>query len=194
VRDDDYSQDIDNDMRRMIRHKVNQLIASAAFRRQDKDDLEQDIIVRVLQSLRSFDPNKGYRNKFIKAVIERHVANIFRNKWAAKRDPRRVGSLSKTIKLSEDEQCDLSECIGQRELDARRHYHPRSEEEQAQLAQDLADVIARLPENLRELAELLKTKYISEIARDKGIPRTTLRESVRRLRRRFEDTGLGKYL
>lgn len=127
-------------------------------------------------------------------MIERHTANILRNKQAAKRDHRRISSLNVTINIDDDETAELAQAISQRELNARRGCHPRSDEELAHHAQDMAEVMATLPDELRELAERLKTQNVSEVARDIGIPRTTLHESVRHLRRRFESTGLKEFL
>ncbi|MCX7428988.1 MAG: hypothetical protein NTW96_25600 [Planctomycetia bacterium] len=55
-------------------------------------------------------------------------------------------------------------------------------------------MMVTLPDRLRDLAERLKSQTISKIARDIGVPRTTLNESVRRLRQRFENGGLKDYL
>lgn len=191
---DDYEEKLDRFTHGIIRRKINQLVGRAGFIRQDRDDLQQDLFLRVLQSLPSFNSRRGHRNKFITAVVERHVANILRNKRAEKRDHRRIGSLNVMVRIGEDETTELAETIGQRELDARRGRHPRSQEELAQLAQDMAEVIAKLPEELRDLAERMKTQSVAEIARDMGIPRTTLHESVRRLRQRFEKAGLKHYV
>ena len=115
-------------------------------------------------------------------------------KRAMKRDHRRVSSLHVMVDIGEEDRIEMTQNISQRELDAQRGRHPRSDEELAQLVQDLAEAMAKLPDKLRELAERLKTETVSEIARDKGIARTTLNESVRRLRRRFENAGLKEYL
>jgi DNA-directed RNA polymerase specialized sigma24 family protein len=144
--------------------------------------------------LPSFDPNQAHRNKFITTVVERYVANILRDKRAGKRDHRRVSSLNVMIDVADEGPIELGETIGQRELDAQRGRYPRSDEELAQLVGDMADVMAKLPDELRDLAERLKTQTVSEIARDMGVPRTTLNESVRRLRRRFESAGLKDYV
>lgn len=157
---DDYEEKIDRFTRGIIRRKVRQLIGRAGFRRQDSEDIEHDFILRVLQSLPSFDPSKAHRNAFITAVVERYAANILRNKQAAKRDHRRISSLHVMINVGEDETTELAQTISQRELNARRGCCPRSDEELAQLVQDMAEVMAKLPDELRDLAERLKTQTL----------------------------------
>ena len=71
---------------------------------------------------------------------------------------------------------------------------PREEQELCELAQDVADIVAGLPPELRELAEALKTESISQIARRTGLPRRTINARVRQLRERLERAGLKNYL
>lgn len=191
---DEINEKIDRFTRGIIRRKTSQIIGRAGFTHQDRDDLQQELVLRVLQSLPSFDPDQAHRNVFVTTVIERYVRNVLRNKRAGKRDHRRISSLNVMIDGTDDGPIELAQTISQRELDARRNRNPRSDEELAHLAQDMTEVIATLPTELRDLAERLKTQNVSEIARDMGIPRTTLHESVRRLRRRFERAGLKGYL
>jgi RNA polymerase sigma-70 factor (ECF subfamily) len=178
----------------IIRKKVRQIIGCAGFKKQDRDDLEQELIARLLQSLKSFDPDVAHRKSFVTAVVERAVATILRDAQAEKRDPRRIGSLHVLVEVSDDGSTELAETIGDREYNARRCRDPRSAEDLAQLASDLADVVAALPAELCDLAERLKSHSIAEIARDLGVPRTTLNDTVRRLRQRFEQAGLRAYL
>ena len=70
--------------RGIIRRKVKQLIGVAGFTKQDREDLEQELFARVLQSPPKFDPDQARSNKFVTTVVERYVANILRNKWAAR--------------------------------------------------------------------------------------------------------------
>jgi DNA-binding NtrC family response regulator len=58
---------------------------------------------------------------------------------------------------------------------------------------DVEEVIERLPKDLRTFAIRLKSQNVSEIARKTAVSRTTLNESVKRLRRRFERAGLKDY-
>jgi len=180
--------------RGIIRRKVRQLIGRAGFTQQDREDLEQDLFVRVLQSLPRFNPDVAHRNKFITTVVERYVANILRNKRAEKRDHRGVVSLNVMIEITEEGPTELAQTIGDRELDVRFGRDCRSEEELTQLTIDLADVIATLPEYWQTLLELRKTRTMRQVADKLGVPRTTLNDWMRRIRQRFEKAGMKDYL
>ena len=43
---------------------------------------------------------------------------------------------------------------------------------------DIAEVVARLPDDLRDLCQRLQRDSISQVARDLGVPRSTLYASV----------------
>lgn len=191
---DDFNETIDRFTRGIVRRKVQQLIGRAGFTSQDREDLEQQLLARVLESLVSFEPKRAHRNRFITAVVERYVANVLRNKRAAKRDYRRISSLNVTIETGGETAVELAQLIDQQQLDPRHGRHPRSAGELVELVLDVAEVLDDLPHDLRDLAERLKSQTVSQIARETCVPRTTLYESVRRLRRRFERAGLKEYL
>lgn len=178
----------------IVKRKVRQIIGRAGYTKQDREDLEQELIARLLQSLKSFDPEIAHRKSFVTAVVERAVASILRDAKAEKRDHRRIGSLHVLIQVAGDGPTELAGTIGERECNARRCRDPRSVEDLAQLSDDLAAAVALLPAELRELAERLKAESISAIARESDTPRTTLNDKVRRLRQRFEQAGLRDYL
>ena len=87
---------------------------------------------------------------------------------------------------------------GPQEIDARSRRRfgrqRRTDEDLVQLAIDLADVIATLPESWQTLLELRKTKTMSEVANEMGVPRTTLNDRIRRIRQRFENAAMRDYL
>ena len=174
----------DRFIRGIIRRKIKQLIGRAGFTRDDCDDLEQEMLARVLQSLPQFDPNRAHRNRFVTTVVERYVANILRNKRAEKRDFRRICSIDHIATLD-----------GKRSTEVMDHCRVvRDQEELTQLAIDVADLLAELPDHLRSLAERLKMNSISAIARETAVPRTTLYGQIHRLRQVFESKGLSEYL
>jgi RNA polymerase sigma-70 factor (ECF subfamily) len=184
----------DRFIRGIIRRKVKQLIGRAGFTMQDREDLEQELFARVLQSLPRFNPDQAHRNKFVTTVVERYVANILRNKQAEKRDHRRITSLNVMIEITDDGLTELVQTIGDRELDYRLGRQRRSEDELVQLALDLASVMATLPDDWRTFLERRKSQTMADIARELGVPRTTLNDWMRRIRKRFEKAGMQDYL
>jgi DNA-directed RNA polymerase specialized sigma24 family protein len=116
-----------------------------------------------------------------------------RDRFAAKRDFRRVGSLHQSVHTDEG-QAELGQTVSQEEQDARQGRSARSKTEQTELALDMAEMIARLPEDKQELARLLPHHSVTEIARQQGVPRSTLQGRIRQLRQLFDRAGLREYL
>lgn len=164
----------------IIRRKVRLLVSRAGFTKQDRQDLEQELVLRLLQSLDLFDPEQAHPNVFITTVIERAVAMILRERRAKKRDSGVVRSFDQA-KAKDGSTAEPAD--------------PRGDnQERYDLASDLAEVLAQLPDDLRALAERLKGQSVSQAARELGVPRTTLQRQVERLRKTFEDAGLRIYL
>ena len=178
----------------IIRRKVGQLIGRYGFKEQDREQLEQELTLRLLNSLRSFDPKQSHRNAFVTTIVERNVATIIRDRQAEKRDDRNVSSLNVTCRNGEFGPVELAQLIGQSEVDAQRGRQTRTHEQVVDLGNDIADIVARLPADLRDLAEQLKTKSLVQIARETGVTRASLRKHFDQLREIFEKAGLRLHL
>lgn len=179
---------------RLIRRKSRQLVGRAGFTRSDRPDIEQELARKLLAQMALFDAEQGHWYVFVTTVVERHAANILRNKRAEKRDHRRETSLNTIVDRDDNGPVFLGDLIGQREYDARCHRCTRDEAEQTELAADLANVLATLSDDVRDLAERLMYASASEIARETAVPRSTLQRRMERIRRAFEDAGLRNYL
>jgi RNA polymerase sigma-70 factor (ECF subfamily) len=175
---DEHLQPIDPAVRELIRRKAGQLIGRAGLTPQDRDDLEQKLVLHLLRRLP--DGARAYPEALVLAVLFRYAANILRAGRAAKRDSRRARPLggSGDVPAGGD----------------RRRPAVRTDEEWAELASDVADVLAGLPPDDRDLAERLMRQSKAAAARGLGVPRTTLYVALRRLRARFERAGLRGYL
>ena len=187
----DDNQKIDRFAKGIICRKARQIIGRAGFTAQDRDDIEQELVLRLLQRLPKFDPAKSHRNVFVTTVIERSVASILRDRQAEKRDHRRVTSLNVMIDINDEGPVEMSETISE---DARRPGPDRTAEELTQLRVDVAEVVDDLPPRLRDLAERLKVGSKSEVARDLGLPPTTILRWLERLRRGSEKADLKKLI
>jgi RNA polymerase sigma-70 factor (ECF subfamily) len=191
---EEFNQKLDRFTHGIVRRKVKQLIGRAGFTQQDREDLEQELLLRVLQSLPSFDPKQAHRNKFVTAVVERHVATILRNKRAEKRNDQLVASINVTVEVEGLGAVELAQTVSEDELAARLGRKRRSAEDLANLALDIAAVIAAMPKEWQELAERRKTQSMQEISDALGIPRTTLNETMQLITARFKRAGLREYL
>jgi RNA polymerase sigma-70 factor (ECF subfamily) len=191
---EEFNQKLDRFTHGIVRRKVKQLIGRAGFTQQDREDLEQELLLRVLQSLPSFDPKQAHRNKFVTAVVERHVATILRNKRAEKRNDQLVASINVTVEVEGLGAVELAQTVSEDELAARLGRKRRSAEDLANLALDIAAVIAAMPKEWQELAERRKTQSMQEISDALGIPRTTLNETMQLITGRFKRAGLREYL
>ncbi len=178
----------------IIKRKAKQLVGSAGFKSQDIEDLEQDLMLRLIQGLQSFDPEIAHQKSFVTAIVERAVATILRDAQAGKRDCGDQQSLEVLVEMTGESPTRLSNTIGDREHNRRRGRHPRTAEELQSLSSDLAAVIGSLPTDQQDLAEKLKSESIAGSARELGIPRTTLNDAVRRLQTRFMQSHVDDHL
>jgi RNA polymerase sigma-70 factor, ECF subfamily len=156
---------IDPNTAAFIRRKASQLIRQNRLANCDQDDLEQDLTLELLKRLPAFDPSKGKREPFVYVLLKNAAADLQRRLMCAR----------KCKQLGEQAIDDPAERL-------------------AELARDVESVLARLPDDLKAIAELLKNRSVSDAARELGIPRTTLNDRVRALRERFEKAGLRDYL
>ena len=62
------------------------------------------------------------------------------------------------------------------------------------MAADVATILADLPPQIADICERLKRDSISVVARDLGIPRSTLRDMLSTVRSRFESGNMREYL
>ena len=185
----------DRFIRSTIRRKIRQIIGSSSFDCQDSEDLEQEIYIRVAKSVEQFDEKVGHLYPFVCTLVQRHLSNLVRNKGRSKRGPSRIGSLSLMVNLPDGGSTELSQLIGEDDRNRRLGRESRlSEQDLTELRLDLAQEIAKLPEQWRHLLERRQTQSMSEIARDLNVPRTTLNDWMRHIRSRFEAVGLDKYL
>ncbi len=163
-------REIDPIAQNIIRRKARKLMRRGGFSSSDLPDLEQDLSLHLLQRMSAFDPRRGDWAVFVTVVITSWGAKLLRTRFAAKRDYRRNRPL----------------------LTASQSCQPGDDLEQLELLLDVQQALQRLPGDLRPIAERLQHITIAELACALGVPRTTLYEQIKRIRRRFQRMGLKK--
>jgi RNA polymerase sigma factor (sigma-70 family) len=177
----------------IIRRKARAL-SRAAVAFDDESDLAQELALAVLRSRPKFDPKRGTAAAFAAGVVDRRAVSLLRYAGAEKRCRRGVLSLNVEVLLDNEERVELAATISQQELDARTRAEHRSDEDVSDVSQDVEAILARVPQDDRELVRALKWRTVAEIARTAGVPRTTVQSRVFKYRQLFEDAGLRAYL
>lgn len=167
---------LDSFAKRLTCKKARMLVGKYGFTSSDRDDIEQELTLDLLQRSPKFDPQRCTARKFVVWVVRKKLYHLIR---ARLRDKRRkvfggksVECLSKNIEVGRPRGGDCDEAV------------------QRELALDVRSVLEQLPRSLRDVAERLQFDSISQVARDLGVPRSTLRSMLKKIRERFEAAGL----
>jgi RNA polymerase sigma factor (sigma-70 family) len=185
----------DNFVRSVINRQVGKLIAKSDFTHQDRSDLVQEVFVRATKSLRLYDPSVGHLYPYVCTVVQRHLANVVRDRSVVKRKTTGRVSLSKTVRGDDGGQVEMSQALHDQDQDRRLGRERRlGEQELNDLRMDLAAFMSKLPDKFQDLLLRRQTQSITEISRDIGIPRTTLNDWMLQIRKLFEEAGFERYL
>ncbi len=185
----------DNFVRSVINRHVGKLIAKSDFTQQDRSDLVQEVFVRATKSLRLYDPSVGHLYPYVCTVVQRHLANVVRDRSVVKRKTTGRVSLSKTVRGDDGGQVEMSQALHDQDQDRRLGRERRlGEQELNDLRMDLAAFMSKLPDKFQDLLRRRQTQSITEISRDIGIPRTTLNDWMLQIRKLFEEAGFERYL
>ncbi len=193
-----HCEGIDEYAVQIIKFKAKQLVGRVGLTDSDREDLEQEMILDLLQRLPKYDPARAQRNTFIARVVDHKIATIIEARKAGLRDYRLCRcSLDDRFEYGEYEDgfcIERMEIIDQEDYLMRTGKISRPPSELRDLSIDVRQAIEKLPPELRELCRRLDTDTVTEISRDTGIPRGTIYESIKKLRAIFEDAGLRDYL
>jgi RNA polymerase sigma-70 factor (ECF subfamily) len=144
-----------------IRWKARSLVGRAGLTRDDCPDMEQELAMRLFGPLRKFNSARCTRLSYAQLLIDRFAINLLRARRAAKRDGGPQSQLPD----------DLPEV---------------ADEAAVARALDWAAALEALPEELRRVAELMKTETVAGAARALGVSRDTVYARLDELRGRSE--------
>ena len=179
----------------LVQCKARQLVGKAGYAWHDIKDIEQDLIRDLLERLPKFDPAKATLNTFVDRVVGSKIVDLLRRRNAEIRNRgREAFSLNEEIE-TEDGSVEIIETVSQDEIDLRTGRYNRPAADRAHLQIDLNAVVAGLSPELRQVADMLRTASVAEVARELGIPRRTFREKhLAQLREVFAANRMDDYL
>lgn len=178
-----------------VRKRARQLAGKRGFQERDRDEIEQQLFLKLAKHLDAADPDSPKWKAFVAKTVSRQIASMIRDNGAEKRDRRRVQSINVVVAECDEGVVELGDTISENEARRHRGCCGRSEQDLTDLASDMEACLADLPdERYREFCERLKYDSIAQVARDMEIPRTTLNAWLSKIRERFEERGLRDYL
>ena len=180
---------------RYIQRKAKQLVGRARFTDSDRPEIEQDLRIALLERTPKFDPQVRHWNVFVTMVIEQQVATILESRRTQKCEhSQNITSLSVQVMGEDGEWTELGRTVGPEHREGVTGRVVRCDQDQSDLQLDLETVLSELPDEMRDLCQRLKNDSISQVARDLGIPRSTLNDRLKKLRAIFEEKGLSGFL
>lgn len=181
---------------KLIEHKARHLVGRAGYTEDDRPDIEGDLTLDLLRRLPKFDPSRASRNTFIARVVEHGVARLIERREAPMRDARRcTASLNDRIEDDEGKSVERGELIDQDTYLETIGQSAMPVADRVALRLDLERVLATLTPELRDLwVRRAEGQTFTEISRETGIPRGTLYDRMKELRRLAEDAGLREYM
>lgn len=175
----------------LIRRTARELVADGHYPQSDLDDVIQDLTLGLIERLPKFDPEKATWSTFVKNVVRRKAVSLFRHQEAECRgSDETIESLHKTIRGEDGSPEDRANTITEDAYHAAFGKQFKTDEQQAAFDSDVATVIDSLPAAQQDLCRRLMSQPLSAVARDLGVPRTSLAYEVEKLRERFRQAGL----
>lgn len=158
----------------LIRLKARQLIGKYGFTKSDREDIQQELTLDLLMRLDRFDPRKAKPTTFVRLIVDRHVATLLRKRTSRARDYRRT--LPVLGELSDE---------GGNGVDGQL---------QRDLAIDLAEALAELPDDERSIADDLCHGSPADSAHERHCDPGALRRSAELIRQHLARCGLDEYI
>jgi len=172
---------------RIAKRTARKAIGKHGFIESDLPDLEQEFVQAGLMVLEQCDQVIGDGGGLIVTAIRSRLNTILHQRYARKRDWRKLTSLHEELPCSEEDDDDatlidyVASCGHLEPFDAEE----RNPMGQSQRCQDVNAAISRLPPAYRALCEDLKSMTPDEIMEKRNIPVHLFRYRLAKIRRFF---------
>lgn len=176
----------------LIRIKARQLCRRSDFSRSDGEDLRQEMLTHLWNKSHLFDPSRGNIEAFVTVVINSWIAMELRSRGRLKRRlDCSVMSLDTTLIEQDGDAISLASVISSADLRRRTLASPLDPIEQIDLKDAIDHALSQLTSEERDLLFYVARNSVTGAARQQGVSRRQIDNSLKRMRSRFEDAGLG---
>lgn len=177
----------------LVRRHARDLVRSGAIPTADLEDAEQDLMVHALAHIGKHDKDLGRAPVYYDRVIGTKAKHLAEHRYALRRKPK-APVLGLEHGLSVEPRDVDPGGISEEEIRRIGPVPARAETETLQLRIDVQAAIQRLPPAQRDIATRLLGGSVSDVARELGVPRTSLYPHVTAIRAAFAEAGLDEYL
>ena len=160
----------------VVHRTITDLRRRGLVRRDEHQDCASQLILEVLRAWDGFDPERGTPQAFVNQVVSTRANSLLRRR-AAKKRQLRTSPFDNAASHLTDAAANGPEC-----------------EAASDLRGDLDVVLSRLTPRQRDVCDQLLRESVSPAARELGLPRSTVRDEIARIRVVFEEAGLDQYL
>lgn len=161
---------------------ANRLVGHFGYAEQDREDVEHDLTVDLLERLKDYNPAKAKRSTFAKDCVEHQISNMIRARGRQCRDPSRVMRINDGVDTSF--RSVSPDCLDDDKAEG--------EQQQTDLRMDVATVLARLPQAQRDICALLPDHAPWAISQKLGLTKHEVYSAVEAIRAAFTKAGLGE--
>ncbi|MBF0143061.1 MAG: sigma-70 family RNA polymerase sigma factor [Magnetococcales bacterium] len=172
-----------------VRHWARRLTRHPAFGLSDLEDLEQELMLDLHRRISRFDPDKAGLPTFISRVLAHCAATLIEKASS----PRRGGGqeiFSLNFHIARPQEGRPLELIDAISTEQALWADSKGDVGDAiHMHMDVEQVLRRLPKLPQRLAVQLLNETVTDIARNTGTPRTTIYESIKRIRAAFVAFG-----
>lgn len=186
---------IDEYVVKVVRLTAHALVRRGGFREEDREDLEQELMLDVLHRLPRFDAERAAYRTFVTRVVTHRAARlVMANRSGNAAGRRAARSLHDDVEDADGGNVEMWETLdedaGRRGLGCTAEHA----DETRDLRLDVAAAAATLPSELREICAWLLHHSVTDTAHGTGLPRVTLWRRMQPIRAHFAAAGLDVYM
>lgn len=177
----------------LVRRKVRRFLGVERRRDHDREDLEQDVLLRLIERFDAYDPARACPATFFDRVINSALVDNCRHSHAAKRDCARVErSLNDEIFTADGRRTEFGQTLSDEQYELGRGRLVNAVT--LDLMLDVSEALGQLPPTYGEFCQELMNLSVAEAAHQAGVARGTGYRWLKTVRQRFQDSSLRDYL
>lgn len=177
-----------------IKHKSYNLIGTAGFTKSDRDDIESELAWHLRESLPKHNPERSKLMTFVNMVLNSKIASMIESRKSWYFDFRaHAFSLNEEFTDSVGLIYGPGDSIDEDEYLAQIGKQSISKLAEVDLKSEIASIVNGLPADLKDFCEqIIEFGSIPAVSKYTGIPRGTLYDRVKNLKRAFKIAGFQK--